>query len=584
MKKNIFFMSVITSIILVSIFSGNSLAQGNKDKVALVMKALTNPFFSKMKIGAQDYAAENQITLEVFGIEWETDVHRQIDIVEDLISREYGAIVIAPADSKELIPVCKKALDNGLVVINIDNPFHRPSLKKIGISIPFVGSNNEEGAAMVGEFVRRKLNGKGRVLVIEGIRGVENADLRMSGFIQAVTKESEIKVIASESANWHTDEAFSLVTQLLGKHGNVDTIFCANDNMAIGALQALDSLDISGKIVIAGYDNIEQVRNAMQHGNIHATVEQHPELMGEYGVRLAKRAMMHEEVPDYSPTPLDLITYTSFGKTIGFSISTLSNPFFVLLQKYTEKAARMHGFNIISMDAHNDEARQLADIEKFIAQKVSALMINPVHSQSVSIAVEMANTAGIPVITVDRKSSDGDILCHIASDNYIGGTIAGKFLADRLGGKGRIVEIEGIPGTSVDHERGKGFNDIISQYPDLKIIARRVSNFDRRQAEKSMQKLLSQNVEFDAVFAHNDNMILGVLEAIEEADRNDLPILLGFDALPEAVEAVNKGRLAATIAQSPSEMGRIAITTAAQFFDGIKVNKFIPVDLKLLSR
>lgn len=123
----------------------------------------------------------------MFGVERETDVERQISIMENLISRGYGAIVIAPADSKQLVPVCRKALENGIVVINIDNPLHKDTLQKYNLTIPFVGPDNRAGAAQVGAYVRNKLNGRGRVIVIEGIRGVENAELRKTGFIEAIT-------------------------------------------------------------------------------------------------------------------------------------------------------------------------------------------------------------------------------------------------------------------------------------------------------------------------------------------------------------------------------------------------------------
>ena len=230
---------------------------------------------------------KNAISLEVFGVDRETDIERQIGIVEDLISRDYGAIVIAPADSIKLVPICKKALERGITVINIDNPLHEPTMNREGISIPFVGADNFAGAYMIGEYVKAKLNNAGRVAVIEGIRGVENADLRKKGFIEAVTTGSSIEIIASESANWHTDESLSLTADLLAKAPDIDAIFCANDSMALGAIQAIDLLGRPKKIIVTGYDNIGSVRTELRNGRIHATIEQHPELMGEYGVDLA---------------------------------------------------------------------------------------------------------------------------------------------------------------------------------------------------------------------------------------------------------------------------------------------------------
>lgn len=254
---------------------------GNEKTVALVMKALTNPFFSKMEEGARKYAQNQNIQLEVFGVENETDIEHQISIVDSLISRGYGAIVIAPADSKRLVAICKKAIEKGIIVINIDNPLHKPTLKKMGISIPFVGSDNFVGARMVGNYAKSKLKNNARVLIIEGIRGVENADLRKNGFIEAVKKNSSIKIVSSESANWHTAEALSLVVKLLNNNPAIDAIFCANDAMALGALQAIDIVNPSKQIMILGYDNIESVRTEISHGRIQATIDQHPELMGQ---------------------------------------------------------------------------------------------------------------------------------------------------------------------------------------------------------------------------------------------------------------------------------------------------------------
>jgi len=286
----------------------------NDHTIALVMKALTNPFFAKMEQGAKNFAKENEISLEVFGIINETDTSHQISIMESLISRNIRAIVLAPADSKKLVPVCKKAIKQGIAIINIDNPLDYSLLKKAGLSIPFVGSNNQTGGELLGQYIKQQLKGDGRVIVIEGIRGAENAELRKSGFIKAVTKKSSIEIVASEPANWNTEEAFSVTTRLLQKYPSIDAIFCANDKMALGTLQAVDILDLNNNILIAGYDNIESVRNEIRHKRIHATMEQHPELMGAYGVMLAQKKLNGEAVPSKMATPLDIITYEVFSR------------------------------------------------------------------------------------------------------------------------------------------------------------------------------------------------------------------------------------------------------------------------------
>ncbi len=568
-------------------FAGSGMASDsdNKGKIALVMKALSNPFFLKMKEGGEEYAKKNNIPLEVFGVDRETDIDRQISIIENLISGEFVAIVIAPADSKKLVPVCKKALDKGIIVVNIDNPFHKETLKEHKISIPFVGSDNRAGAAMVGNYIRKKLKDKGNAVIIEGIRGVENAELRKQGFTESLTTGTQIKILANETANWHKDEAFSVMTGLLQKHSNIDAVLCANDNMALGVVQAIDMLGLSGKIWVGAYDNIEEARQEMRNRRMHASVEQHPELMGEFGVDLAAHALAGEKIPDYTSTPMDLITYECFDKKIGLSISDLKNPFFASLKKGAEKAAELFGVQILTADAGNDDAKQMLDIQQFIRNKAEMIIINPANVESVTAAIEIADASGVKVITVDRKSlSDNLVISHIASDNVAGGMLAGEFIAKQLKENGNILEIVGIPGTSAAYDRGKGFNEAVAKYPGIKITAREVGYFDQEKAKNAVLQVLKKGGSFDAVFAHNDGMILGAIEAFELSKIQPLPLMVGFDAIPSALDAIKQKKLTATIAQMPEEMGKLAVQNAVRLFRGDDVQKETLVDLELISR
>jgi ABC-type sugar transport system substrate-binding protein len=554
----------------------------NKDKIALVMKALSNPFFFKMEAGAKDYARENRLVLEVFGTEQETDLDHQASILNNLISRGYGAIVIAPADSRALAPILKKAVDQGIVVVNIDNPLDQTVQAQHGLNIPFVGSDNAKGAALVGDYIRRQLQGKGRVIVIEGIRGAQNGDLRTAGFTQAVTSGGGIEIVASASANWQTEDAFAVMTNLLEKHGPVDAVFCANDQMAIGVLHALDLRNLTGKIRVGGYDNIEAIRSELRNGRMHATVEQHPELMGHYGVALAAQAMQGKKIPTYQATPLDLITHDSFGKRITLSLSELANPFFAAMLKGAQTEAELHGVELSYSDAKDDDAQQLLAIQTVVDQKTDFLIVNPTNSQAVRPGIEMANRARIPVITVDRKADGGQVVSHIASDNVAGGRLAGEYLVHKLTSGGAIAEFEGIPGASASYERGKGFNDAIATHKNLPVATREVANFNRDEARATMSRLLAQNQTFAAIFAHNDRMILGVMDALQNHP-GPRPLLVGFDAIPEALQALHEGKIAATVAQKPELMGALAVDTAVKVLRGEAVPPTIAVELDLIE-
>ncbi len=555
----------------------------NKAKVALIMKALSNPFFFKMEEGAKDYARENGIPLEVFGTELETDIEHQVGILNNLISRGYGAIVIAPADSRKLAPLLAQAIAQGIVVINIDNPLDKDAQARSGVAIPFVGSDNAKGAALVGDYIRRKLRGKGRIIVIEGIVGAKNGELRKDGFVKAVTAGGGIEIVDSVSANWQTEDAFAHMSELLKKHGAVDAVFCANDQMALGVVQALDVHNLTGKVLVGGYDNIEAARNELHNSRMHATVEQHPELMGRYGVALAFQAMQGKKIPASQETPLDLIIHESFGKRIALSLSELANPFFAAMLKGAKAQADLHGVELAYTDAGNDDAQQLFAIQKFVDQKMDFMLINPTNSQAVQPGIELANRARIPVITVDRKGDGGHVVSHIASDNVAGGRLAGEYIARQLAGGGAVAEFEGLPGTSASYERSKGFNQAIAANSKLRIAAREVANFNRADAREIMTRLLSQGQHFDAVFAHNDSMILGVMDAVRQANPAQRPILVGFDAIPEALQALRERGITATIAQRPKQMGALAVDVALKALHNEPVPDFIPVELDLVE-
>ncbi len=269
---------------------------------------------------------------------------------------------------------------------------------------------------------------------------------------------------------------------------------------------------------------------------------------------------------------------------IGLALSTLNNPFFVDLRDGAQEAADELGVELIVVDAQDDPATQAASIEDLIQRGVDALIINPTDSDAIVPSVEAANQAGIPVFTVDRAANGGEIVSHIASDNVAGGRMAAEFLCDALGGQGKVVELEGIPGTSAARDRGKGFNEYMAENcPGVEIVARQTANFNRAEGLTVFENILQAQPEIDGVFAHNDEMVLGAIQAAEAAGRADEIVFVGFDAIDDAVQAVKEGKLAATVAQQPREMGRLAVETAVKSLQGEEVPEYIPVPLALVT-
>ncbi|MEC1156197.1 ribose ABC transporter substrate-binding protein RbsB [Cytobacillus horneckiae] len=270
------------------------------------------------------------------------------------------------------------------------------------------------------------------------------------------------------------------------------------------------------------------------------------------------------------------------AKKIGISISTLNNPYFVTLKDSAEAKAKELGMETTTVDAQNDPAKQVSDIEDLIQQGVDILLINPADSSAIAAAINSANNANIPVITVDRSAEGGEVVAHVASDNAAGGKMAGEYIIEQLGEEAKVVELEGIPGSSAARERGAGFNEAIAAASGYEVASKQAANFDRAQGLTVMENIIQSTKDFKAVFAHNDEMALGAVQALNAAGLTDV-IVVGFDATEDAVKAVEDGKMAATVAQKPDLMGEQAIEAAQKVLKDETVEEFIPVELELIK-
>ena len=264
---------------------------------------------------------------------------------------------------------------------------------------------------------------------------------------------------------------------------------------------------------------------------------------------------------------------------IGLSVSTLNNPFFVTLTDGAKAKAEELGATLTVVDAQDNASKQASDVEDLIQQKVDLILINPVDSAAVATAVESVNAAGIPVITIDRSSEGGEVVSHIASDNVAGGVLAGEYLLELIGEGAKVAELEGVAGSSAARDRGEGFNTAVDG--KLDIVAKQTANFNRAEGLTVMENILQANPDIVGVFAHNDEMALGALEAIA-ASGKDIKVI-GFDATDDAVAAVSAGTLSATVAQKPDEIGVKAIEAAVKYLKGETLEASIPVDLELIK-
>lgn len=290
---------------------GNTPESSNLDapRVALVMKSLANEFFKTMEDSAKAYHEENaeSFTLLANGIKNEEDVTGQIALVEQMIAQQVDAIVVAPANSQALVPVLKKAMDAGIVVVNIDNKLDSETLSQEGVQIPFIGPDNRAGAKLAGDHVAKSLGSGDEVGIIGGIPSAFNAVQRELGFEDAM-KAAGIDVVSKQAGNWEMAKANQVASGLLNEHPELKAILCANDSMALGAVSAVQDAGKEDSVLVVGYDNISAAQELVRDGKMNSTVDQHGDQLAIYGIQYVLEILETGVAPDDRETPVDLVT------------------------------------------------------------------------------------------------------------------------------------------------------------------------------------------------------------------------------------------------------------------------------------
>ena len=550
--------------------------------VGLSLSTLNNPFFVTLKEGAE--AAAQEAGVELIVVDAQDDPAKEATNIEDLIQQGVDALLINPTDADAIVPSIQKANQAGIPVFTIDRAAAG------GEIVSHIASDNVAGGAMAAKFLCDAMDGAGNIVELEGIAGTSAARDRGQGFNNYMSSQcSGAPIVARQTANFNRAEGLSVFENILQAQPEIAGTFAHNDEMILGAIEAAEAAGRAEQIIFVGFDAIDDAVAAVQAGKLAATIAQQPELMGDLGVKSSVAFLGGDTVDPFVPVDLSLVAgeipeMPEEAVTLGLSLSTLNNPFFVTLKEGAESAAQKADVELIVVDAQDDPAKEATNIEDLIQRGVSALLINPTDADAIVPSIQKANQAGIPVFTIDRGAAGGEIVSHIASDNVAGGAMAAKFLCDALGGAGNLVELEGIAGTSAARDRGKGFNDYMSsQCSGAPIVARQTANFNRAEGLSVYENILQAQPEIAGTFAHNDEMILGAIEAAEAAGRAEQIIFVGFDAIDDAAAAVDAGKLAATIAQQPSLMGVLGVETSITHLAGQPVEGYIPVDLSLVA-
>ena len=547
--------------------------------VGLAVSTQNNPFFVTLVEGAKAEAAKLGIDIQV--TDAGDDAAKQATDIETLVASGISVLIVNPVDSDAVAGSVQAAIAAGVKVISVDRAVN-------GVEIDCaIASDNVAGAAMATQFIVDTL-GEGTVVAeLEGVTGASAAIDRSAGFHQVA--DSKLEVVASQTANFDRAQGMSVMENMLQANGEIKAVFAANDEMALGALEAIAG---AGRdILVVGFDATDDAVEAVKAGRMGGTIAQQPALLGATAVQNALKLINGETVEKNIPVEVTLITRDNADAagekveivgngSIGLAVSTQNNPFFVTLVEGAQEAADKLGVKMQVTDAGDDAAKQTTDIETLVASGISVLVVNPVDSDAVAGAVKAALAKGVRVISVDRAVNGVEIDCSIASDNVAGAAMATQFIVDTLGEGAIVAELQGITGASAAIDRSAGFHQVADT--KLKVVAEQTANFDRAQGMSVMENMLQANGDIQAVFAANDEMALGALEAISGSGKNVL--VVGFDATDDAVEAVRAGRMGGTIAQQPALLGATAVENAVNLINGQSIEKSIPVEVTLVTR
>lgn len=275
-----------------------SLQASEKPKVALLMKTLSNEYFISMQQGAEETAKKLGIDLTVQVAEKEDSTEQLVGLVENMIAKKVDAIIVTPNDSIAFIPAFQKAEKAGIPIIDLDVRLDAKAAEKAGLKFNYVGVDNFYGGYLAAKNLVNALGGKGKVAILEGIPGVDNGEQRKAGALKAFSEAEGIKVVASQSANWETEQALNITSNILTANPDINGIFAANDNMAIGAVTAVENANLLGKVLITGYDGIPLAIEYVKQGKLQNTIDQLPKTQVATAIEYALKQLKKEDIPE----------------------------------------------------------------------------------------------------------------------------------------------------------------------------------------------------------------------------------------------------------------------------------------------
>ncbi len=589
MRKGLFVLMALVLILGVMPVAGVSAEEPYS--ITLLGGPLDNPYWIALKDGAESMGAKLGVKVTTLGPSQEGGGVEQAAQMEDRIAAGDDAILIAARSGEGLVAATELANKAGIPVIAVD------TAPTGGELVSYIRTDNVAGGMLGGEWLAQQMGGKGTVLLLEGIPGVPASDERRDGAQAALAKYPDITVITLP-AGFETAKGQSVTEDTLTAHPDLAGIFASNDMMAIGAYAAVADRDVEDQVAIVGYDAIPAALEMIQDGRLGATVAQFPSKMGDLGVRFAVRVLQGKEVPKDVDSGTLLVTADNVLEfalmsepvkaekeySVALLGGPLDNPYWIALKDGAESMGAKLGVKVTTLGPSQEGGgvEQAAQMEDRIAAGDDAILIAARSGEGLVAATELANKAGIPVIAVDTAPTGGELVSYIRTDNVAGGMLGGEWLAQQMGGKGTVLLLEGIPGVPASDERRDGAQAALAKYPDITVITL-PAGFETAKGQSVTEDTLTAHPDLAGIFASNDMMAIGAYAAVADRDVEDQVAIVGYDAIPAALEMIQDGRLGATVAQFPGKMGAIGLEYAVRTLQGEAVPAIVDSGTMLVT-
>ena len=585
---------------------GSEVASDEQITVGLVMKSLANEFFKVMQEATVAWAdTRDDIELIPVGMNSETDIDTQFAAVENFVTQGVDLIVVAAADSVGMVAPVKKAVDAGITVVNFDVKLDSEALTAAGLpeDFLFVGPDNAEGAKLAGDALGEVLGEGGKVIIIEGNPGADNATQRKNGFLQSV-EEYGLDLLDSKTAHWETEEANTVVSNLLVKYPDVQGIMCANDSMALGAVKAIEAAGRTGEVLVVGFDNIPAVQDLILEGKILASVDQFGPDMAKNAIEVGMRILNGEELSGWIKTPVQLVTAEDLGGStsdagsgeevvVGLVMKSLANEFFKVMQEATVAWADTRDdieLIPVGMNSETDIDTQFAAVENFVTQGVDLIVVAAADSVGMVAPVKKAVDAGITVVNFDVKLDSEALTAaglpedflFVGPDNAEGAKLAGDALGEVLGEGGKVIIIEGNPGADNATQRKNGFLQSVEEY-GLDLLDSKTAHWETEEANTVVSNLLVKYPDVQGIMCANDSMALGAVKAIEAAGRTGEVLVVGFDNIPAVQDLILEGKILASVDQFGPDMAKNAIEVGMRILNGEELSGWIKTPVQLVT-